>query len=241
MEEGLAAVPVVWRYPGREVYVTGNLNDFAMTELMGEQEKIAVFWLRPGLYFYRFLVDGSFTFDPLKDCVREDSIWYNRLVVEELPEELIRLSSLSLEQMEEMDKELSVRKCSYSSIDSSTPDISVPKSTVPERLGFSENKVKRTAAWTILAWWLRVKVSNSQFQRQRKAAILLQRKTRNWLKRQRSRNRPGSSVGLQTDLTATDLQNLLQSLEHANTEKRLLAQENTRLHKELQAHFTFSP
>jgi len=240
MEEGLVAVPVVWKYPGREVYVTGDLNAFAMTELVGEQEKTVVFWLRPGLYFYRFLVDGSFTFDPLKDCVREDSAWYNRLVVDKLPEELSFLSSLSLEQMEEMDKALSVRKSSYSSIDSSTPDISVPQSTVPERLGFSENKRKRTAARTILAWWLRNKVSSSQFRRQRKAAIVLQRKTREWLQRQQSRKQPRPSVALQTDLTAKELQSLLQSLQQANTEKQLLAQESTRLHKELQTHITFS-
>jgi hypothetical protein len=162
MEEGLVAVPVVWKYPGREVYVSGEWNDFALTELVGEQEKIAILWLRPGGYFYRFLVDGSYTFDPLKDCVKEDSVWYNRLVVEELPEALNRLSTLSLEEMEELDREISTRKSSYSSIDFDIPQITaVPKSPVPEKLGFSEMRGKIKAARVIFAWWTRLKVKNS--------------------------------------------------------------------------------
>ena len=156
------AVPVVWKYPGKEVYVSGEWNDFAQTELLGEQEKIAILWLRPGTYFYRFLVDGSYTFDPLKDCAKEDSVWYNRRAVEELPEALNCLSSLSLEEMEELDREISTRKSSYSSIDFDIPIIrAVPKSTVPEKLGFSKIRGKIKAAMTIFAWWTRFKVKNS--------------------------------------------------------------------------------
>lgn len=160
MAEGLTAVLIVWRYPGKEVYVTGEVNEYAMTELNGEQEKAAVLWLSPGKYLYRYVVDGSYAFDPLKDCVREGKTWYNLITVDPPPPALTCLSTFSLEQMEELDRGLTSYTSSFSSTDDPTPSIIIPRTSVPKALGCMSPRKQREirAAETISAWWLRRKV-----------------------------------------------------------------------------------
>jgi hypothetical protein len=104
----LVPVPIVWSYNCREAYVTGDFNDFGLYELSGNAEKCTVIWVSPGLLFYRFLIDGHYTYDPEKPTENIDGQIYNVHYVESLPSPLGDLYHMSIHDIEEIDKRISL-------------------------------------------------------------------------------------------------------------------------------------
>ena len=187
--EKLTAVPIVWPYPCLEVSVLCSFDDFLHHEMTGIEEKATVLWLPAGTFVYRFMVDGSYVCDPMKPIVEVEEVCYNEVVVEDVPDALAKLSSLSLAEIEVLDRELfshptrkSSHTSSFVSIDSDLPVIDrIPQLPLPANFGLNQRYTEIRAANTIKAWFIRLKVTLIQFLRLKKSVVFLQAHIRRWL------------------------------------------------------------
>jgi hypothetical protein len=128
--------PIVfnWNEACDEAFVTGDFNEFALTELEGDSVKTVVSWLKPGVYYYRFMVDGTYQPSQLKPTVLMYGRLYHQLTVESLPSEIRDLQHMTAEQLEKMDEELfSIATDSSDSLLSDDEGVSAVLQTTPVR------------------------------------------------------------------------------------------------------------
>ncbi|CAG9318966.1 unnamed protein product [Blepharisma stoltei] len=104
--DSLVPLPVVWQKPGREIYVTGDFNDFSLLPLNGETEKFAIIWVKPGKVLYRFRVDGIYMIDPNKPIKLLDGAEFNLIEVSKLPHAISDIQTLSLRELKDLDMNL---------------------------------------------------------------------------------------------------------------------------------------
>mmetsp|Transcript_7183 Transcript_7183/g.13177 ORF Transcript_7183/g.13177 Transcript_7183/m.13177 type:complete len:226 (-) Transcript_7183:2074-2751(-) len=104
--ESLTPVVFSWSEPCSEAFVTGDFNQFALTEMEGEALKTAVVWVAPGTYFYRFMIEGSYRTHGERPTVLKYGRAYHPLTVEKLPPEISNLMYMSAEELEKIDFEL---------------------------------------------------------------------------------------------------------------------------------------
>ena len=138
----LVPVPIVWSYKCTEAYVTGEFNDYGLYELSGDTEKYTVIWVSPGVLFYRFLIDGVYTYDPNKPVENIDGAVYNVHYVETLPTALGDLYHMSINDIEEMDKRISSESVESESEDSNSDTSEHADVKSIERYDFSVQKLE---------------------------------------------------------------------------------------------------
>jgi hypothetical protein len=71
MEDDKILVPITWNRGGTNVMISGTFEEYDLTLLTENQmneskEKSALLWLRPGIYYYKFIVDGREELDEMK-------------------------------------------------------------------------------------------------------------------------------------------------------------------------------
>mmetsp|Transcript_3706 Transcript_3706/g.7923 ORF Transcript_3706/g.7923 Transcript_3706/m.7923 type:complete len:294 (-) Transcript_3706:1222-2103(-) len=105
-EEPSIPIPIVWPYPGDEVFVTGDFNSFALQEMHGDKEKCTVIWAPPARIHFRFLVDGTYLHDGSRQHDFMDGKPYNFIDVAPVPIELKFLKGMSIAELERLDYDL---------------------------------------------------------------------------------------------------------------------------------------
>jgi hypothetical protein len=105
-EDPTIAVAVVWPYPASYVCVTGDFNSFALQEMYGEDQKSTVIWAPPARIHFRFLVDGTYLHDSARPWCFMEGKPYNYMDVEPVPEVLLNLKGMSLDELKRLDAAL---------------------------------------------------------------------------------------------------------------------------------------
>lgn len=117
--ESLSPVVFTWDKPCTEAFVSGDFNQFALTELEGFSIKSKVIWIPPGTYYFRYMIDGSYITSEHFPSVPMYGRKYHQLVVELMPPEMKSLMSMTAEELEKFDGEMFCIET-----DSETSDIS---------------------------------------------------------------------------------------------------------------------
>jgi len=84
--EGCTTIPVVfeWRYGGKNVYLTGSFSQWRVKKRMSPESQEGVYRLKlslsPGIYEYKFIVDGIWKHDPLQSTVYDGFSGKNNII-----------------------------------------------------------------------------------------------------------------------------------------------------------------
>jgi hypothetical protein len=71
-DEDKILVPIIWKNSGQNVYVCGTFPNYNYSKLSdvcsdpNALEKSILIWLKPGKYYYNFIVDGERKIDEAK-------------------------------------------------------------------------------------------------------------------------------------------------------------------------------